>query len=255
MERAKSRTPTGTGSTEGLPVPKHSPQLCRATLALPCRIHACCRQRFGIFRLAAGHGTAARTQRYLSNGTAAQSLSLAPRAGWRLYITRRSPRTPPVVNLEHIVHAAVSPFYLGNNRTRNPVNFPSPISSSVLSHSSLSQGCRLVPVIHLQGCGQGRQSNSPEALPTQPVQCSAPNQSGEASRLTFYLHFSSRGYDIKIQEIFNWRSLCQTQTEGTTRQAELLHSDKAHSSNMPCISSSAKPLFPAASKRTLCFGR
>lgn len=41
---------------------KHSPQRCLATLALPCRIHACCRQRFVIFRLAAWDGTAAQTQ-------------------------------------------------------------------------------------------------------------------------------------------------------------------------------------------------
>lgn len=140
----------------------------------------------------------------------ARSLSLAPRAGYCLYITRESLHTPPIINLEHILHLAFSPFYIGvffTNPTRNPVNLPSLISSPVLSHSPLSwrlslppgadkdsrgQGCRLVPVIHLQEHGQGRQSSpEPPANTSCAVLCSQPKWKGFQADILPALFFVS----------------------------------------------------------------
>lgn len=78
---------------------------------------------------------------------------------------------------------------------------------------------------------QGRQSNFSWA-PCQRKPCSAllPAKVERLLSWHFTCIFPPRGYKIKIGENF---SLCQAQTEGTIRQAELLHSDKAHSSNVP----------------------
>lgn len=74
-----------------------------------------------------------------SNETAAQALSFTSGGVWCLYITRGSPQTSPSLNLEHILHPCLFPFYFGvffPNPMRDPGNLPCPTSSSVpsLSH-------------------------------------------------------------------------------------------------------------------------
>lgn len=71
------------------------------------------------------------------------------------------------------------------------MDIPSPISSSVLSHSPLSRAASWYLSFICKSVGRGQRATLLSPLPTQAVQCSSPSQSGEASRLTFYLHFSS----------------------------------------------------------------
>lgn len=158
--------------------------------------------------------------------------------------------TPPVVNLEHITLPFPSFIWGLSLTTPRGIlwTFPPPSAAQVSlvlhcpggSHRLQEQAgtaeagaAGWYPWSTRKSMGGGDRATL--RAPCQPKPCSAPLPA-KVERLPgwhFTCIFPSWGYEIKIPENFNWRSLWRAQSEGTTRQAELLHSHKAHSNNMP----------------------